>query len=64
MPGFTEIGDKPVTLIASIKKYENPPILLLTDISREKMAEYHELWVKRFPKSRMIRSKTVITLCN
>jgi pimeloyl-ACP methyl ester carboxylesterase len=56
MPNFVEIGDKPLTIIASIKKFENPVVLQITDLGRKKMAEAHKAWAASFPQG-----KTVLT---
>ncbi len=54
MPNFEQIGDKPVTVISSIKKWENPPILQLTDVGRVKMAESNKVWAEAFPKGKAV----------
>jgi len=54
MPSFQEIGDIPVTLIASIKKWKSPPILLMTDKGRELMGQHYQAWVDNFPRGRAV----------
>ena len=54
MPNFVEIGDKPLTIIASIKKFENPVVLQITDLGRKKMAEAHKAWTASFPQGKTI----------
>lgn len=54
MPNFTEIGNKPLTLIASIKKWQEPPILLMTNIGRVKMGQQHKAWAESFPQGRAV----------
>jgi hypothetical protein len=56
MPYFVEIGDKPLTIIASIKKFENPVVLKITDLGRDKRGEAHKAWAESFPQG-----KTVLT---
>ena len=54
MPNYPEIKDIPVVLIATIKKYTNPPMLLLTDEGRKIMGQYHQAWVESFPQGRAV----------
>jgi len=54
MPNFSKIGDKPLTLIASVKKWDKPPILLMTDLGRVKMGEQHKAWAESFPQGKAI----------
>ena len=54
MPDFSDIGDIPVTVIATIKKWDKPPILLMTDQGRKKMGEWHKSWAEQFPRGRAI----------
>ena len=56
LPDYPEIPDIPVTVIASIKKYENPPLLFFTDEAREMWGELHTEWANAFPQG-----KTVLT---
>ncbi len=54
MPNYPEIKDMPVVVIASVRKWENPPMLLLTDKGRELMGEWHKTWAEQFPKGRAV----------
>jgi len=54
MPNFDEIGDKPLTIIASIKKFENPVVLQITDLGREKMGKAHKVWAETFPRGKAV----------
>lgn len=54
MPNYSKIGDKPLTLIASVKKWPEPPILLMTDLGRIKMGEQHKAWAESFPQGKAI----------
>ncbi|MFC3203334.1 alpha/beta fold hydrolase [Alteromonas oceani] len=54
LPDYPEIPDIPVTVIASIKKYENPPLLFFTDEAREMWGELHSKWAKTFPRGKAV----------
>lgn len=54
MPDYPAIGDIPVTLIATVKKWQEPPILLMTDLGRSKMTEQHKNWAESFPKGKAV----------
>lgn len=54
MPNYAEIGDIPLTLIATVKKWPEPPILLMTDVGRVKMAEQHKAWAQSFPQGKAV----------
>ncbi|NQZ88206.1 MAG: alpha/beta hydrolase [Saccharospirillaceae bacterium] len=54
MPNYPEIKDIPVLMIATIKKYTNPPMLLLTDKGREIMGQSHQSWAESFPQGRAV----------
>lgn len=54
MPDYPAIGDIPVTLIATVKKWQEPPILLMTDLGRSKMAEQHKNWAESFPQGKAV----------
>ena len=41
LPDYPQIPDIPVTVIASVKKYKNPPLLFFTDESRKMWGELH-----------------------
>lgn len=57
MPGFSQIGDKPVTLIAGIKPVPDSPMLFLSAIGRQKWGEAQQAWVDQFPQGRVVLSK-------
>ncbi|NQY65290.1 MAG: hypothetical protein HRT38_16525 [Alteromonadaceae bacterium] len=44
----------PVVVIATVKKWPNPPMLLFTDKGRELMGEWHKSWVEKFPQGRAV----------
>ncbi|NHH89511.1 alpha/beta hydrolase [Pseudoalteromonas sp. MB47] len=54
LPSYPEIQDIPVTVIASIKKYENPPLLFFTDEAREMWGELHSEWAYAFPQGKAV----------
>lgn len=54
LPSYPEIQDIPVTVIASIKKYENPPLLFFTDEAREMWGELHSEWANAFPQGKAV----------
>lgn len=54
LPDYPEIPDIPVTVIASIKKYENPPVLFFTDEAREMWGELHSEWANAFPQGKAV----------
>lgn len=50
LPDYPQIADIPVTVIASVKKYENPSVLFFTDKGREMWGELHANWANAFPQ--------------
>ncbi|MGQ8367209.1 alpha/beta fold hydrolase [Glaciecola sp. 1036] len=54
LPDYPEIPDIPVTVIASIKKYDNPPLLFFTDEAREMWGQLHSKWAKAFPQGKAV----------
>lgn len=54
MPDYLEIGDIPVTVIASTKKYEKPANLFFTDEGREAWGQLHKRWAEAFPRGRFV----------
>jgi len=54
MPNYPEIKDIPVVVIATIKKFSNPPMLLLTDEGRKIMGEWHVNWAESFPQGKAV----------
>ncbi|WP_299582420.1 alpha/beta hydrolase [uncultured Microbulbifer sp.] len=51
---YPKIPDIPVTVIASIKKYDNPPLLFFTDEARDMWGELHSNWAKAFPRGKAV----------
>ena len=43
-----------MTVIASIKKYENPPLLFFTDEAREMWGKLHSNWANVFPRGKAV----------
>lgn len=56
VPGFAEIGDIPVTLIASVKVPEQPSSVFLSTEGRRLWGQYQSEWAEQFP-----RGKTILT---
>ncbi|WP_444884005.1 alpha/beta fold hydrolase [Microbulbifer sp. PSTR4-B] len=54
LPDYPQIPDIPVTVIASIKKYDNPPLLFFTDEARDRWGELHSNWAKAFPRGKAV----------
>ena len=54
LPDYPEIPDVPVTVIASIKKYNDPSNLFFTDEAREIWGELHTQWALDFPKGKIV----------
>lgn len=54
MPNFPQIKDIPITLIATVKKWPQPPMLLFTDKGRELMGQWHTTWVETFPQGKAV----------
>jgi len=54
LPDYPQIPDIPVTVIASIKKYDNPPLLFFTDEARDMWGELHSNWAKAFPRGKAV----------
>ncbi|WP_444886991.1 alpha/beta fold hydrolase [Microbulbifer sp. JMSA008] len=54
LPDYPQIPDIPVTVIASIKKYDNPPLLFFTDEARDRWGELHSNWAHAFPQGRVV----------
>ncbi|SEA21610.1 alpha/beta fold hydrolase [Microbulbifer marinus] len=54
LPNYAEIGDIPVTVIASTKKYDQPANLFFTDEAREAWGKLHRNWVETFPRGRFV----------
>ena len=54
LPDYPEIPDIPVTVIASVKRYQNPSVLFFTDEGRKKWGKLHSEWAKAFPRGRVV----------
>ncbi|WP_462159052.1 alpha/beta fold hydrolase [Pseudoalteromonas sp. GB56] len=54
LPDYPAIPDIPVTVIASVKKYDDPPLLFFTDEARKMWGELHSQWAKSFPQGRAV----------
>ncbi|MFQ3202883.1 MAG: pimeloyl-ACP methyl ester carboxylesterase [Pseudoalteromonas tetraodonis] len=54
LPDYPQIADIPVTVIASVKKYENPSVLFFTDKGREMWGELHLNWANAFPQGEIV----------
>jgi len=57
MPNYPVIKDIPVVVIATIKKYLEPPMLLLTDKGRKIMGEWHVNWAESFPQGKAVLTR-------
>lgn len=55
-PGFADIGDIPITLIAGVKKVSNPQRIFDSDDARRLWGSYQSEWANQFP-----RGKAVVT---
>lgn len=54
LPDYPEIPNIPVTVIASVKKYQNPPVLFFNDKARTMWGQLHSDWVLSFPKGKIV----------
>jgi pimeloyl-ACP methyl ester carboxylesterase len=54
LPDYPEIPDIPVTVIASVKKYDNPHLLFFTDEARNMWGKLHTRWAEAFPKGKAL----------
>lgn len=54
LPDYPQIPDIPVTVIASVKKFENPPLLFFTDEGRKMWGELHTDWASAFPQGKAV----------
>lgn len=57
MPDYPQIGDIPVTVIASIKQYETPAHLLHSDEGVAKWGRLHQKWAAQFPQGQSVLTK-------
>jgi len=54
LPDYPDIPDIPVTVIASVKKFANPPLLFFTDKGRELWGKLHSEWAAQFPQGESV----------
>lgn len=54
LPDYPQIPDIPVTVIASTKKFEEPPLLFFTDQARDMWGQLHSDWVNTFPQGKIV----------
>lgn len=54
LPDYPQIPNIPVTVIASIKKYDEPSVLFFTDEARKMWGELHTEWTAAFPQGRAV----------
>lgn len=54
LPDYPQIPNIPVTVIASVKKFENPPLLFFTDEGRKMWGELHTDWASAFPQGKAV----------
>ncbi|TMP86651.1 alpha/beta hydrolase [Pseudoalteromonas ruthenica] len=54
LPDYPDIPDIPVTVIASVKTYEEPSLLLFTDQGRAMWGDLHSQWAQAFPQGEAI----------
>ncbi|RUO51043.1 alpha/beta hydrolase [Pseudidiomarina aquimaris] len=54
LPDYGQIGDIPVSVIASVKTYDDPPLLFFTDEARAMWGQLHKDWAEAFPQGRAV----------
>lgn len=54
LPNYPQIADMPVTVIASVRKIENPTNLFFTDEGRVMWGELWQGWAEAFPQGRAV----------
>ncbi|TMO62020.1 alpha/beta fold hydrolase [Pseudoalteromonas aurantia] len=54
LPDYPQIADIPVTVIASIKNYSEPPVLFFTAQGRKMWGKLHSDWANAFPQGKVI----------
>ncbi|MFT2089952.1 alpha/beta fold hydrolase [Paraglaciecola sp. 2405UD69-4] len=54
LPDYPQIPNIPITVIASTKKFVNPPVLFFTDKGRELWGKLHTDWVNAFPQGKIV----------
>ncbi|MEM8933791.1 MAG: alpha/beta fold hydrolase [Acidobacteriota bacterium] len=53
-PGFDAIGDIPITVIAGVRRVEEPETLFHTDHARRRWGEIQAEWVEPFPRGKAV----------
>ena len=54
LPDYPQIPDIPVTVIASIKKFDDPDLLFFTDTARDMWGQLHSSWANEFPQGKAV----------
>lgn len=54
LPDYPEISNIPVTVVASTKRYEEPPLLFFTDKARDMWGQLHTDWANAFPQGKAV----------
>ena len=57
IPGFEEMGDIPVTLIAGVKHEENPQMIFHQPKARDLWGRVQAEWVSQFPRGKAVMAK-------
>ena len=57
LPDYPAIKDIPVTVIASVKKYQKPTMIFFTDEAREAWGKLHQAWAEDFPQGKAVLTK-------
>lgn len=54
LPDYPQIKDMPLTVIASVRKMDNPPNLFFTDSGRQMWGELWQQWASAFPQGKAV----------
>ena len=54
---FDDIGDIPITLIATVMQHEKPELIFHTDEGRKQWGEIQCDWVKTFPRGEFVATR-------
>ncbi|MDB2387194.1 alpha/beta hydrolase [Shewanella sp.] len=54
LPDYPQIADIPVTVIASTKKFVEPPLLFFSDQGRKMWGNLHSDWANSFPQGKVV----------
>jgi len=54
LPDYPQIPNVPVTVIASIKKHDEPSVLFFTDEARKMWGELQSEWATAFPQGKAV----------